>query len=135
MERKLVRNPVLAEKYKNITTEQATNCTGITHDIAHHFVSSKSKPDKINVVFDAGPKYSTSLNEHLLKRPDLLNNLVSVLMRFRLGEFTVVGDREEMFHKVNVRETYRDTLYVLYGENPLTKTLVTFKCQHIYLAK
>ena len=132
MERKLVRNPVLAEKYKNtiqeyldrvhaqkLTTDQATNCTDITNYIPHHCVYSKSKPDKIRVVFDAGAKCNnTSLNEHLLKGPDLLNKLVSILMRFRLGEFAVVGDIEQMFHQVKVRETDRDTLRFVWRESP-----------------
>ena len=76
--------------------------------IPHHCVFSKGKHDKIHVVFDAGAKYNnTSLSEHLLKGPDLLNNLVSILIRFCLGEFAVVGDIEQMFHQVKVRETDR----------------------------
>ena len=76
--------------------------------IPHHCVFSKGKPDKIRVVFDAGAKYNNnSLSEHLLKGPDLLNNLVSILIRFCLGEFAVVGDIEQMFHQVKVRETDR----------------------------
>ena len=77
--------------------------------IPHHSVSSKSKPDKIRVVFDLGAKYNkTSLNEYPLKGPDLLDNLVSILLRFRLGEFPVADDVERMFHKVKVRETSRE---------------------------
>ena len=76
--------------------------------IPHHCVFSKGKPGKIRVVFDAGAKYNnTSLNEHLLKGPELLNNLVSILMRFCLGQFAVVGGIEQMFHQVKVRETDR----------------------------
>ena len=71
------RDPVLAEKYKNTiqeyldrgyaqkpTTDQGSvlnlylNCTGITKYMPHLCVSSKSKPDKICVVFNAGAKYS-----------------------------------------------------------------------------
>ena len=56
--------------------------------MSHHCVSSKDKPGKIRVVFDAGAKYdNTNLNEHLLKEPDLLNKLVSILMRFGRREF------------------------------------------------
>ena len=80
--------------------------TDITNYIPHHCVSSKSKPGKIRVVFDAGAKYNkTNLNEHFLKVPDVLNNLVSILIGFCLGEFAIVGDTERMFHHVIVRET------------------------------
>ena len=132
MEKKLVRNPVLAEKCKNaiqenldcgcaqkLTTNQVTNCTGITNYIPHLCVSSKCNLDKIRLVFDAGAKYNkTSLNEHLLKRPDLLNNFVSVLMPFHFGEFAVVGDMEQLFHQVKVRETDRDASRFAWKESP-----------------
>ena len=69
MERKLVRNQVIAEKYKNtiqeyldrdyaqnFTTDQTSICNGITSYIHHRCVSSKNIPDKIRVAFDAGAK-------------------------------------------------------------------------------
>ena len=72
-EKKLVRNPLLTEKYKNTiqdyldqgyaqkpTSDQATNCTGITNYIPHHFVSSKGKPHKIRVAFDAVANYKST---------------------------------------------------------------------------
>ena len=65
----------------------------------------------MRVVFDEGEKCNkNSLNEHLRKGPDLLKNLVSILMRFYLGEFAVVGDIEQMFHRLKVRETDKDAL-------------------------
>lgn len=58
-------------------------------------IIKKRKPDKIHVVFDTGVKYDKiCLNDHLLKRLDLLNNPVSILMRFRRGEFVVLSDTE-----------------------------------------
>lgn len=52
--------------------------------IPHHGVYHSKKPDKLDVVFDCSATYGgTSLNDHLLSGPDLLNNLNSVLVRFR----------------------------------------------------
>ena len=53
-----------------------------------------------------------------MKGPDLLNNLVSILMRFRIGEFAVVGDIEQMFHQLKVRKTVRDALRFAWRESP-----------------
>ena len=39
-------------------------------------------------------------------------------MRFCLGELAVVGDIEQMFHKMKVRETDRDALRFVWREPP-----------------
>ena len=48
----------------------------------------------------------------------LLNNLVSIIIRFRLGQFVVTSDIKQMFHQVRAREEDRDALRFLWGENP-----------------
>ena len=56
--------------------------------IPHYAVTNINKPGKIRIVFGARVKcQDTSLNENLLKGPDLLNNLVGVLLRFRQRNF------------------------------------------------
>ena len=71
------------------------------------------------MVYDAEAKYrNCSLNDHLLKGPDLLNNLVSIVIRFRLGQFAVTSDIEQMFHQVRVRQEDRHALRFLWQENP-----------------
>ena len=71
------------------------------------------------MVYDAAVKYrNCRLNDHLLKGPDLLNNLVSIVIRFRLGQFAVTSDIEQMFHLVRVREEDRDARRFLWWENP-----------------
>ena len=72
------------------------------NDISHHIVTNINKLGKINKVFDAGAKcQGTSLNENVLKGPDLLNNLVRVLLLFQ-GKFWILADIENMFHQVVV---------------------------------
>ena len=39
-----------------------------------------------------------SLNEHLLKGPDFLNNFVDVLSKYRERQFAIMGDITQMFH-------------------------------------
>ena len=90
----------------------------ITNYIPHHAVFNINKPSKLRVVFDAAAKYrGTSLNENLLKDPDLLSSLIGIILRFRINEFAVMGDIEQMFHQVNVPTTDRDALRFLWRDN------------------
>ena len=67
--------------------------------LPHHGVYHPNKPGKIWVAFDLSTKYKgTCLNKELLPGPDLTNQMIGVLMRFREEHVGVVGDIEAMFH-------------------------------------
>lgn len=83
--------------------------------IPHHGVFHAKKPDKLRVVFDCSAKYKgTSLNDHLLTGPDMINNLNGVLLRFRLHSVALMCDIEKMFHQFHVSETDQDYLRFLW---------------------
>ena len=83
--------------------------------IPHHGVYNPKKPGKIRVVFDCSAKYkSTSLNDHLLTGPDLINPLIGVLCRFREEPIAIMGDIERMFHQFKVNIEHRDYLRFLW---------------------
>ena len=83
--------------------------------IPHHGVYHHKKPDKIRVVFDCSAhSQGTSLNDELFQGPDLTNNLVGVLIRFRQEPVAVMGDVQSMFHQVRVPEEDRDLLRFLW---------------------
>ena len=66
-------------------------------------------------MFDTAAKYhGTSLNENLLKGPDLLSSLIGIILPFRINEFAVMGHTEQMFHQVYVLTTDRDALRFLW---------------------
>ena len=86
--------------------------------IPHHGVYHPKKPTKIRVVFDCSAEYQNeSLNKHLLQGPDLTNNLVGVLCRFRKEAVALMCDIEGMFHQVRVAEQDRDLLRFLWWED------------------
>ena len=71
--------------------------------IPHHGVYHPHKPGKIHVVFDCSAKYGgMSLNNQLLKAPDLTNSLFGVLSRFRQERIALMADIEAMFYQVRV---------------------------------
>ena len=52
--------------------------------VPHHPVFNPNKPKKCRIVFDCAAEYQhVSLNKEVLQGPDLMNNLVGVLTRFR----------------------------------------------------
>ena len=67
------------------------------------------------MVFDAAAKFDgTSLNDRLYHGPDLTNNLVGVLIRFREEETAFTADVESMFHQVKVLPEDADALGFLW---------------------
>ena len=81
------------------------------------------KPDKVRVVFDCAARYNgVSLNSKLLQGPDLANNLVGVLIRFREEPIAIMADIEGMFHQVRVSPKDCDALHFLWWpENDFNK--------------
>lgn len=117
LKRKLKRNPDLHTDYilfmKDITdkgyaekipTKQLSRCDGRVWYIPNHGVYHPKKK-KIRVVFDCAVTYQgISLNEQLLQGPDLTNNLIGVLLRFREHPVALMVDVESMFYQVRVPE-------------------------------
>ncbi|XP_042632019.1 uncharacterized protein LOC122148737 [Cyprinus carpio] len=86
--------------------------------IPHHGVYHPQKPGKIRVVFDCSAKFQdTSLNDHLLKGPDLTNALLGVLCHFRKGPIAIMCDIKRMFHQFHVKKEDQDYLRFLCWEN------------------
>ena len=129
-ERKLKKDPELAEKKKKVINDYVNrgHAKKMTHEeakstslrawyLAHHAVLNSNKPGKVHVVFDAAAKFhGVSLNGQLLTGPDLLNNLVGILLRLRSGRISVIADIAQMFDQVYVSEEDRDALRFLWRE-------------------
>ena len=77
--------------------------SGKTWYIPHHGVVHPAKPGKVCVVFDCSAEYrGTSFNNQLISGPDLINQLVGVLTRFREEQIAFIADVEAMSHPVRV---------------------------------
>ena len=69
-------------------------------------------------MFDCSAEFGgTSLNKQLLSGPDLTNQLVGVLTRFREEQVAYIADIEAMFHQVHIPDDQRSLLRFLWWEN------------------
>ena len=83
--------------------------------LPHHPVTNPNKPGKVRRVANAASKFcGESLNSNLLTGPDLLNNLVGVLLRFKEHPVAVLSDVEGMFMQIAVRQEDQSVLRFLW---------------------
>ena len=74
-------------------------------------------PGKVRVVFDCSAEFAgRSLNKQIITGPDLTNQVVGVLTRFREEHITYMANIEAMFHQVRVPENQRSLLRFLWWE-------------------
>ena len=87
---------------RKLTKAELRNYKGPIHYISHHEVlkpDSKSTP--VRIVFNSSAKYMVHvLNRYWAKGPDILNNILAVLLRFREYGVAFIGDIEKMYHTV-----------------------------------
>ena len=97
--------------------------------LPHYPVFHPRKPGKVRVVFDCAAKFlGVSLNDMLLQGPDLNNNLIGVLMRFREEPVAIVADIESMFHQVRLDPEDCDALrFLWWPSGDLSQSLEEYK--------
>ena len=90
--------------------------------LPHHPVLNVIKPNKMRVVFDAAAQFDgISLNDRLCNGPDLTNNLVEILIRFREEETAFTADIKAMFHQVKVLHDVADALRFLLWDTAVSQ--------------
>ena len=126
---KLSTKPVLREKYEETLEKDLQNgyvvksdpCTDNTLSVSylpHHPVSNENKPGKIWRVTNASSIFQgQSLNSNLSKGPDLLSNLVGIILRFQESHIAISSDIEQMFMQVKVAPSDRSYLRFLWDRN------------------
>ena len=106
--------------------------------IPHHPVINPNKLGNVRIVYDCAAKsHGISVNEKLIKGPDLVNRLVGVLLRFRKDQVAIVADIESMFYQVRCAPKDRDSLRFLWWPNgDLNAEPVPFRMNvHLFGAK
>ncbi|XP_062592960.1 uncharacterized protein LOC134254474 [Saccostrea cucullata] len=93
------------------------------------------KPEQIRGVFDSSAKFENiSLNDVLMSGPDLTNNLLGVLLRFRQQPVAVMADIQRMFYCFKVKQEHRDYLrFLWHKDNDIEKEIIEFRmCVHVF---
>ena len=96
---------------KKLSEKEVKDYVGPVYYVSHHEVM---KPDSAStpcrIVFNSSANYmGQNLNEYWLKGPDMLNNLLGVLLRFRENHVGFVGDVRKMYHSVQLSESDQHT--------------------------
>ncbi|XP_026686425.1 uncharacterized protein LOC103518980 isoform X2 [Diaphorina citri] len=85
----------------------------------HAIVRAESSTTKLRVVFDGSMKTSTglSLNETMKVGPTLQDDLLSILLRFRLYKIALIADVEKMYRQIWVHEDDRKYQKIWWRQN------------------
>lgn len=115
---RLTESSTLLHLYNNIILDQekrgfierlpSDHQRSNVHYLPHHPVKKDSVTTPIRIVFDGScrqEKGSVSLNDCLLVGPPFLNDLCSILLRFRIPAFAFATDIEKAFLHVKLHES------------------------------
>ena len=98
-----------------IPTEELNTSVENVWYLPHFDVYHPKRPDQIRVVFYCSAVFQDqSLNRYLLQGPDMMNDLLGVLLRFRKEETAIICDIAQMFHSFHVNPENRDFLRFLW---------------------
>ena len=113
---------------EEVPEQELARCDGAVWYLPHHPVVHPRKPDKLRIVFDCSAKYcGTSLNDNVYQGPDLTNQLLGVLLRFRQETIALMADIEGMFNQVRVNKADRDVLRFLWWNNGFNEEPKTYR--------
>lgn len=120
--KRLRQTPHILAQYDEIIQEQIRRGTvevvnpsdigfiGTTHYLPHHAVIKEDKQTtKLRIIYDASARSNgPSLNDCLYAGPTFGQNIMDILLRFRIHQVAVIGDIEKAFLMVSVSKEDRD---------------------------
>ena len=84
-----------------ITEDEINEYKGPVYYIGHHEVLKRDPSTPCRVVFSFN-FLNDVLNEYWAKGPNLLNNRVGILIRFRENDVAIVGEIRKMYHTIKI---------------------------------
>ncbi|CAK9813845.1 hypothetical protein ANTPLA_LOCUS8006 [Anthophora plagiata] len=129
LERKLQQEPETKRQYHEVMREyldlghMSKVKTGLSPNglyLPHHGVKKiASQTTKLRVVFDGSAETTTgiSLNDTLHTGPKLQDDLLYILLRFRIHQYVLTGDIEKMYRQIIVRPEDRKYQCILWRDS------------------
>lgn len=128
LERRFAKDALFKQQYTEVIEEYINlgHMTKVQSNdeegfyLPHHAViKESSQTTKVRVVFDGSAKSTTgiSLNECLMTGPTIQDDLLTLILRFRLHNYVLTGDIEKMYRQCLVRPEDRKYLRILWKEN------------------
>ena len=104
---------ILSDQEKRGFIEKVPNASPVkgSHYLPHRPIKKESSTTPIRIVYDcscSGSKKQPSLNDCLMVGPPFLNDLCSILLRFRSYTFALSADIEKAFLHVKLNEVDKD---------------------------
>ncbi|XP_058811251.1 uncharacterized protein LOC131676146 [Topomyia yanbarensis] len=132
LERRLQANSLLRsayaafiDEYRNLKHMQEVTesqiLTSTSYYLPHHcVVRPDSLTTKLRVVFDASCTTDTgiSLNDALMVGPVVQEDLVSIILRFRMPRYAIISDVEKMYRQVLVHSSDQPLQRILWRNEP-----------------
>jgi hypothetical protein len=134
LERRLPRTPRDQERYLSCIQEyldshhmelipaaEVSNPIHPVYYIPHHYVvKEESSTTKLRVVFDASAKSTSkvSLNGNLMVGPVQQDNLIDIMIRFRLHVIAFTADIARMYRQIKVSASDKDLQRILWRDHP-----------------
>ena len=105
---------------RDFITMVSNDNTSNGHYIPHHAVRKDSPTTPIRVVYDCSFKTrdNPSLNNCLQSGPCLLNDMTSVMIRFRMHTYAITADIEKAFLHIGLHETDQEYTKFLWLTDP-----------------
>ena len=99
MEERINRNVA-----RKVSEEELNSYKGPSYYLSHHEVlKPESTSTPCRIVFNSSAKYQGHiLKDYWAKAPDVINDLLGILIRFRDGSFALAGDIRKLYHAVKI---------------------------------
>ena len=109
---------------RKLTHSEISAYKGPVHYIPHHEVMKpESKSTPLRIVFNSSASYmGHTINDYWAKGPNVLNDILSVLLKFRENQIALVGDISKMYNSIHLcprdQHTHRFLWRDLESERP-----------------